>query len=184
MNNYLKDTTDAPVINFNQSIYTLDNEYNILTGTLELVRSWARKSSLFMLVFGTACCAIEMLSAGAATYDFNERSGILPRATPKQADLIIIAGTVTYKMVPVVKRLYGMMPEPKWVISLGSCANSGGPFHDSYNVLPGIDKLLPVDVYVPGCPPRPEALMHGVCLLQEKIMKQGTEAFKSAWGIK
>jgi NADH-quinone oxidoreductase subunit B len=125
-----------------------------------------------------------MLAAGSATYDFNERSGVLPRATPKQADLIIIAGTVTYKMLPIVKRLYGMMPEPKWVISLGSCANSGGPFRNSYNVLPGIDKVLPVDVYVPGCPPRPEALMNGVVKLQEKIMNDAKSAFRSVWGIK
>lgn len=175
---------NQPVITFDRTIYSVDKEFNILTGTLELVRGWARKSSLFMLTFGTACCAIEMLTAGSSTYDFNERSGVLPRATPKQSDLMIVAGTVTYKMVPVIKRLYGMMPEPKWVISLGSCANSGGPFRNSYNVLPGVDKILPIDVYVPGCPPRPEALMNGVVKLQEKIMNEASAAFRSAWGIK
>ena len=107
---------EQPLIQIAES-YSIDREFNILTGTLELARAWARKSSLFMLVFGTACCAVEMLTTGAATYDFNERSGILPRATPKQADLIIVAGTVTKKMAPVIKRLYGMMLDPKWVIA-------------------------------------------------------------------
>ncbi|MGA1867544.1 MAG: NADH-quinone oxidoreductase subunit B [bacterium] len=174
---------NEPVIKYGRTIYKVEQEFNIITGTLEVLRGWARKSSLFMLVFGTACCAIEMLATGAATYDFNERSGMLPRATPKQADLIIIAGTITNKMAPVVKRLYGMMPEPKWVISLGSCANTGGPFKNSYNVVPGIDTILPVDVYVPGCPPRPEALMNGVVKLQEKIMNEALNNFRKAWGI-
>ncbi|MGA1865013.1 MAG: NADH-quinone oxidoreductase subunit B [bacterium] len=169
---------------FDRTIRSPKREYDILTGTIELVRGWARKSSLFLLIFGTACCAFEMLATGSSTYDFNERSGMLPRATPKQADLIIVAGTITHKMAPVVKRLYGMMPEPKWVISLGSCANTGGPFRDSYNVLRGVDRILPVDVYVPGCPPRPEALMNGVVKLQEKIMKESMDAFRSGWGIK
>lgn len=175
--------SDQAIIQINKDIYQLEHEFNVLTGTLELVRGWARKSSLFMLVFGTACCAIEMLTAGSSTYDFNERSGVLPRATPKQADLMIVAGTITRKMAPVVTRLYGMMPEPKWVISLGSCANSGGPFRSSYNVLPGVDTILPVDIYIPGCPPRPEALMNGVVALQEKIMQEAKAAFRSAWGI-
>lgn len=173
-----------PIIKLDTRIHKASDDFNIVTGSLELLRGWARKSSLFMLVFGTACCAIEMLATGSATYDFNERSGMLPRATPKQSDLIIIAGTITNKMAPVVKRLYGMMPEPKWVISLGSCANSGGPFRESYNVIPGVDTILPVDVYVPGCPPRPEALMNGVVKLQEKIMNEAIDAFQSAWGIK
>lgn len=175
---------DQPVIEFNKTIHRVEPEFNIISGSLEVLRGWARKSSLFMLVFGTACCAIEMLTAGSATYDFNERSGMLPRATPKQSDLIIIAGTITKKMAPVVKRLYGMMPEPKWVISLGSCANTGGPFRESYNVIPGIDTILPVDVYVPGCPPRPEGLMNGVVKLQEKIMNEAMDHFRSGWGIK
>jgi NADH-quinone oxidoreductase subunit B len=172
---------DLPVIKIDKTIYQLDKEFNVVTGTLELVRGWARKSSLFMLTFGTACCAIEMLTTGSSTYDFNERSGVLPRATPKQADLMIVAGTVTRKMAPIVKRLYGMMPEPKWVISLGSCANTGGPFRSSYNVIAGVDTILPVDVYVPGCPPRPEGLMNGVVMLQEKIMNEAVSAFRSAW---
>jgi NADH-quinone oxidoreductase subunit B len=175
---------NQPVITLDKTIHRVDRQFNIITGTLEVVRGWARKSSLFMLVFGTACCAIEMLATGSATYDFNERSGMLPRATPKQSDLMIVAGTITRKMEPVVKRLYGMMPEPKWVISLGSCANTGGPFRNSYNVIPGVDTILPVDVYVPGCPPRPEGLMNGVVTLQEKIMNEALTAFQTAWGIK
>jgi NADH-quinone oxidoreductase B subunit len=131
---------------------------------------WAHKSSLFYLQFGLACCVMEMLSTGASRFDL-DRFGMIPRGSPRQADIIIVAGTLTWKMAPMLKRLYDQMAEPKYVIAMGGCATAGGPFYyDSYTVVRGVDKVIPVDVYVPGCPPRPEALMHGILSLQEKIM--------------
>ncbi len=129
---------------------------------------WARKSSIWPLTFGLACCAIEMMAAYASRYDF-DRLGVFPRPTPRQADLLIISGTVVKKMAPAIETLYNQMPEPRFVISMGACSNCGGPYYDSYSVCKGIDKVIPVDIYIPGCPPRPEALQTAVFALQKKI---------------
>ncbi len=143
---------------------------NIMTTSLDLVVNWARSRSLWPMTFGLACCAIEMMSTGAARFDL-DRMGVLFRASPRQSDVIIIAGTVTHKMLPVIKTVYEQMPEPKYVIAMGACASSGGIF-DTYSVVQGIDQALPVDVYIPGCPPRPEGLLYGLIKLQEKIMRE------------
>ncbi|MDH6111098.1 NADH-quinone oxidoreductase subunit B [Kitasatospora sp. MAP12-15] len=136
---------------------------------VKVVLNWGRRYSLWCFNFGLACCAIEFIAASMAKHDFI-RMGVIPFAPgPRQADLMIVSGTVTDKMAPAVKRLYEQMPEPKYVISFGACSNSGGPYWDSYSVTKGVDQIIPVDVYVPGCPPRPEALMQGILKLQEKI---------------
>lgn len=145
---------------------------NILVTTTEKFLNWARESSLWYMTFGLACCAIEMMATGASRYDF-DRLGMIFRASPRQCDLMIVAGTVTLKMAPCVKRLYEQMAEPRYVLAMGSCATCGGPYtYNSYSVLLGVDKIIPVDVYVPGCPPRPEALMEGAMKLMGKIKKQ------------
>ncbi len=142
---------------------------NILFTTADKVINGAKENSIWYLLFATACCGIELMQTGASRFDM-DRFGMIPRATPRQADLMVVAGTITHKMASRVRRLYEQMPEPKWVLSMGSCANAGGPFSKySYSVLTGIDKYVPVDVYVPGCPPRPEALIAGVMKLRELI---------------
>jgi NADH-quinone oxidoreductase subunit B len=145
---------------------------NLIITSVDYFINWARLSSLWPMTFGLACCAIEMMAAGASRYDW-DRFGMIPRATPRQADLMIVAGTVTLKMASRVKKLYDQMPEPKYVIAMGCCATSGGPYwQHGYHVLKGVDRVVPVDVYVPGCPPRPESLLEGVLKLQDKIRHQ------------
>jgi len=143
----------------------------MIVTTMDEVINWMRKSSIWYLLFGTACCAIELMQTGGPRTDL-DRIGSVFRSTPRQADLMIVAGTVTYKMAERIALLYHQMAEPKYVLSMGSCANCGGLFQNSYSVLKGVDKVIPVDVYVPGCPPRPEALMEGVLKIQEIMMKE------------
>jgi NADH-quinone oxidoreductase subunit B len=144
---------------------------NVLTTSLETLVNWARRSSLWPAGFGLACCALEMIVAASARYDLARFGMEVFRPSPRQADLMIVAGTVTRKMLPAVIRIYEQMPEPKWVIAMGACACSGGVF-DTYAVVQGIDQHLPVDVYIPGCPPRPEALIYGIMKLHEKIGRE------------
>ncbi len=153
----------------------------ILLGTMEDVLNWGRAKSNWYLQFGLACCAIEFMAINAAHFDYM-RFGNIPRTSPRQADLIIISGTVTLKMAERIKRLYEQMSEPKYVISMGSCSNTGGPYWEhGYHVLKGVDRILPVDVFVPGCPPRPEAFFEGIVKLQKKIQKQAIFEKRQKW---
>ena len=142
-----------------------------ITTTLEKAVNWGRKYSIFPLTFGLACCAIEQIAAGGSRFDIARFGSEVFRASPRQADLLIVSGRVSNKMAPVIKRIYDQMLEPKWVIAMGICASAGGPFNN-YAIVQGVDKILPVDVYIPGCPPRPEALLYGLTLLQQKIQHE------------
>jgi NADH-quinone oxidoreductase subunit B len=156
----------------------LTGEHSIAFVRSEQLFDTARRNSLWYLMFGIACCAIEMMHAGGPTYDF-DRFGIFHRGTPRQSDVMIVAGTVNLKMAETLKLLYAQMPDPKWVLAMGACACSGGPFRDYPNVVLGVDEIIPVDVYIPGCPPRPEALQHGFMKLQEKITDEAKERIEA-----
>jgi len=169
MNNELSNP-DIPVPSELQSSVTITS--------LDKIYNWGRRSSIWPMVFGLACCAIEMICTAASRFDIARFGMEVFRATPRQADLMIVSGTVTKKMVPQIVRLFNQMPEPKYVMAMGACASGGGPFKEGYNVVSGIDKFVPVDVYVPGCPPTPQALLHGLIKLQEKIDGQSLKSVR------
>jgi NADH-quinone oxidoreductase subunit B len=150
-----------------ESVYEFPGGW-IVTTTVEKVLNWARSSSIWPVTFGLACCAIEMMATFASRFDV-ERFGMVPWASPRHADLMIVSGTVTIKMAPMLETIYEQMADPKWVVSMGSCANSGGPFRHGYHVVKGVDRVVPVDIYVPGCPPTPDSLMYGLLKLQEQV---------------
>ncbi len=155
----------------------LDEELqrNVLLTTVDFVLDQARARSTFPLMFGLACCAFEMIGTAASRFDVTRWGMDIFRWSPRQADLMIVAGTLTWKMAPAVRRIYDQMAEPKWVIAMGVCAISGGTFRESYSVVPGINRIIPVDVYIPGCPPRPEGLIYGINLIQKKILKDSLQ---------
>ena len=146
---------------------------NVVVEKLDTLINWSRANSQWYFQFGLACCAIEMMAAAAPRHDL-ERFGAMPRASPRQSDVMIVAGTLTNKMAPALRKVYDQMPEPRYVISMGSCANGGGYYHYSYSVVRGCDKIVPVDIYVPGCPPSAEALLYGILQLQKKIRRKGS----------
>tara|TARA_Y100001960_G_C14757511_1_gene872048 strand:- start:805 stop:1338 length:534 start_codon:yes stop_codon:yes gene_type:complete len=160
---------DAP---FNRMSDAL-NDKGFLVTKVDDVANWARTGSLWWMTFGLACCAVEMMHASMPRYDL-DRFGVVPRASPRQSDLMIVAGTLCNKMAPALRKVYDQMAEPRWVISMGSCANGGGYYHYSYSVVRGCDRIVPVDIYVPGCPPTAEALVYGILQLQKKIRRTGT----------
>jgi NADH-quinone oxidoreductase subunit B len=149
-----------------------EGKHNILLTSVDAILDWARRSSMWPVICFPACCAFEFIAAEGPRFDMSRFGMEILRASPRQADLMITAGTLTWKMAPNVRRIYNQMPEPKWVIAMGACGISGGIFRSSYNVVPGYNKIVPVDVYVPGCPPRPEALIYGIQMLQKKIARE------------
>ena len=163
---------DQKESNWDVSLAGADNKGYILT-TVNDVINWSRTGSLYWMTFGLACCAVEMMHTSIPRYDL-ERFGAIPRGSPRQSDLMIVAGTLTNKMAPALRKVYDQMPEPRYVISMGSCANGGGYYHYSYSVVRGCDRIVPVDIYVPGCPPSAEALLYGIMQLQKKIRRTGT----------
>ncbi len=149
------------------------NEKGFLLTSADSLFDWARTGSLWPMTFGLACCAVEMIHAYMSRYDM-DRFGMIPRPSPRQSDVMIVAGTLTNKMAPALRRVYDQMPEPRWVVSMGSCANGGGYYHYSYSVVRGCDRIVPVDIYIPGCPPTAEAMIYGIMQLQKKIQREDT----------
>lgn len=169
-----KETAKFDIKSFPGKVTHMPGGGSFVVTSIDKMVNWSRSNSLWPLVFGTSCCAIEMMSAASAKYDWSRFGFEVARATPRQADVIICAGTIVYKMAPVLKRLYDQMADPKYVIAMGACTISGGPFfYNSYSVVRGIDHIVPVDVYIAGCPPRPEALLHALISLQKKIQEGG-----------
>ncbi len=173
--------SDMKQDNINSTKFDIPPELqnNVSITTIDKIYNWSRRSSIWPLMFGLACCAIEMICTAASRYDFSRFGMEVMRPTPRQADLMIVSGTVTKKMIPTLVRLYNQMPEPKYVVAMGACASGGGPFKEGYNVVSGVDKYVPVDVYIPGCPPTPQALIHGLMTLQKRIDHQSIKTV--AW---
>ncbi|KAF9478598.1 NADH-quinone oxidoreductase [Pholiota conissans] len=163
-------TRQAQAGSLQLSLETPQNKAEYVLSTLDKVTNWARQGSMWPMTFGLACCAVEMMHMAAARYD-QDRLGVVFRASPRQSDIMIVAGTLTNKMAPALRKVYDQMPEPRWVISMGSCANGGGYYHYSYSVVRGCDRIVPVDIYVPGCPPTAEALLYGMLQLQRKMRR-------------